>query len=165
MTKEQEKGYFNWKEQADDGSYYDDIQLYGMDAFPLQKVKVLKGDVTALDQENAIAAVYKQDDYDKKVDHSNWAGVGDQVTLRYVNSWKYFNAETGKEIPEEEIDSYEGACEHGSRMVIQKKPIRWWRRFWCLCNRCPVLWITAVCAWKRYVYQRYRDKRCHAYDV
>ena len=49
MTKEQEKGYFNWKEQADDGSYYDDIQLYGMDAFPLQKVKVLKGDVTALD--------------------------------------------------------------------------------------------------------------------
>ena len=39
MTKEQEKGYFNWKEQADDGSYYDDIQLYGMDAFPLQKVK------------------------------------------------------------------------------------------------------------------------------
>ena len=68
MTKEQEKGYFNWKEQADDGSYYDDIQLYGMDAFPLQKVKVLKGDVTALDQENAIAAVYKQNDYDKKVD-------------------------------------------------------------------------------------------------
>lgn len=38
-----------------------------MDAFPLQKVKVLKGDVTALDQENAIAAVYKQDDYDKKL--------------------------------------------------------------------------------------------------
>lgn len=67
MTKEQEKGYFNWKEQADDGSYYDDIQLYGMDAFPLQKVKVLKGDVTALDQENAIAAVYKQDDYNKKL--------------------------------------------------------------------------------------------------
>ena len=58
MTKEQEKGYFNWKEQADDGSYYDDIQLYGMDAFPLQKVKALKGDVTALDQENAMAAGY-----------------------------------------------------------------------------------------------------------
>ena len=55
----------------------------------------------SLDQENAIAAVYMQDDYDKKVDHSNWAGVGDQVTLRYVNSWKYFNAETGKEIPED----------------------------------------------------------------
>lgn len=32
-----------------------------------QKVKVLKGDVTALDQENAIAAVYKQDDYNKKL--------------------------------------------------------------------------------------------------
>lgn len=120
MTKEQEKGYFNWKEQADDGSYYDDIQLYGMDAFPLQKVKVLKGDVTALDQENAIAAVYKQDDYDKKVDHSNWAGVGDQVTLRYVNSWKYFNAETGKEIPEEEIDSYEGACDVEADDYTQK---------------------------------------------
>lgn len=120
MTKEQEKGYFNWKEQADDGSYYDDIQLYGMDAFPLQKVKVLKGDVTALDQENAIAAVYKQDDYDKKVDHSNWVGVGDQVTLRYVNSWKYFNAETGKEIPEEEIDSYEGACDVEADDYTQK---------------------------------------------
>ena len=120
MTKEQEKGYFNWKEQADDGSYYDDIQLYGMDAFPLQKVKVLKGDVTALDQENAIAAVYKQNDYDKKVDHSNWVGVGDQVTLRYVNSWKYFNAETGKEIPEEEIDSYEGACDVEADDYTQK---------------------------------------------
>ena len=102
-----------------------------MDAFPLQKVKVLKGDVTALDQENAIAAVYKQDDYDKKVDHSNWVGVGDQVTLRYVNSWKYFNAETGKEIPEEEIDSYEGACDVEADDYTQK-PIRWWRRFWCL---------------------------------
>ena len=119
-VEEQEKGYFNWKEQADDGSYYDDIQLYGMDAFPLQKVKVLKGDVTALDQENAIAAVYMQDDYDKKVDHSNWAGVGDQVTLRYVNSWKYFNAETGKEIPEEEIDSYEGACDVEADDYTQK---------------------------------------------
>lgn len=80
-----------------------------MDAFPLQKVKVLKGDVTALDQENAIAAVYKQDDYNKKVDHSNWAGVGDQVTLRYVNSWKYFDAKSGKEILEDEVDDYEDA--------------------------------------------------------
>lgn len=72
MTKEEEKNYFYGMEQADDGSYYDDIQLYGMDAFPLQKVKVLKGDVASLDQENAIAAVYMQDDYNKKVDHSNW---------------------------------------------------------------------------------------------
>lgn len=120
MTKEEEENYFYGMEQADDGSYYDDIQLYGMDAFPLQKVKVLKGDVASLDQENAIAAVYKQDDYDKKVDHSNWAGVGDQVTLRYVNSWKYFNAETGKEIPEEEIDSYEGACDVEADDYTQK---------------------------------------------
>ena len=77
-----------------------------MDAFPLQKVKVLKGDVASLDQENAIAAVYMQDDYDKKVDHSNWAGVGDQVTLRYVNSWKYFDAKSGKEIPDDYEDAY-----------------------------------------------------------
>ncbi len=35
----------------------------------------------------------------KKVDHSNWAGVGDQVTLRYVNSWKYFDAKSGKRDP------------------------------------------------------------------
>ena len=109
MTKEEEKNYFYGMEQADDGSYYDDIQLYGMDAFPLQKVKVLKGDVASLDQENAIAAVYMQDDYNKKVDHSNWVGVGDQVTLRYVNSWKYFDAKSGKEIPEDEVDDYEDA--------------------------------------------------------
>lgn len=67
MTKEEEENYFYGMEQADDGSYYDDIQLYGMDAFPLQKVKVLKGDVASLDQENAIAAVYMQDDYEKKL--------------------------------------------------------------------------------------------------
>ena len=54
MTKEEEENYFYGMEQADDGSYYDDIQLYGMDAFPLQKVKVLKGDVASLDQEKDV---------------------------------------------------------------------------------------------------------------
>ena len=42
------------------------------------------------------------------------------MTLRYVNSWKYFNAETGKEIPEEEIDSYEGACDVEADDYTQK---------------------------------------------
>ena len=95
MTKEQEKGYFNWKEQADDGSYYDDIRLlWNRWVFPLQKVKVAAKAMSQLwiRRIPPCGGIYKQDDYDKKVDHSNWR-VGDTVTLRYVNSWKYFNAE------------------------------------------------------------------------
>ena len=33
-----------------------------------------------------------------------------------------FNAETGKEIPEEEIDSYEGACDVEANTIIHKSP-------------------------------------------
>ena len=83
------------------------------------------------------------------------------MTLRYVNSWKYFNAETGKEIPEEEIDSYEGACDVEADDYTQKTYTVVAENSGAFRDELPVLWIAAVCAWKRYVYQRYRDKRCH----
>ena len=37
-----------------------------------------------------------------------------------IRDRKYFNAETGKEIPEEEIDSYEGACDVEADDYTQK---------------------------------------------
>ncbi len=79
MSEEEKKAYL----RASDGSYYDWVQLYGMDTCPLQKLHVIKGDISLLERNDTIAAVYMQDDYDHVVPHSNWAKVGDKVTLRY----------------------------------------------------------------------------------
>ncbi len=109
MTKEEEKLYFDGTERASDGSLYDDVQAYGMDAWPLSRLTVIKGDISRLIQKDTIAAVYSQDDYDHAIAHSNWAKVGDKVTLRYVDSFKYYDKKSGKEIPAEKVDSYEKA--------------------------------------------------------
>ena len=81
-----------------------------MDELPIEKTTLIKGDLKALaTQKNAIAAVYMQDDYNKAVAHTNWAKVGDKVTLRYVDSWKYYDKKSGKEIDADAIDSYDDA--------------------------------------------------------
>lgn len=110
MTKEDLDAYLGNEEKAEDGKYYGDVLLYGMDELPIEKTTLIKGDLKALaTQKDAIAAVYMQDDYNKAVAHTNWAKVGDKVTLRYVDSWKYYDKKSGKEIDADAIDSYDDA--------------------------------------------------------
>lgn len=88
------------REHNDKGELSDDVQLYGMDTYPLNQLKVLEGDLRdlAYPEKKAIAAVYRTDDYDQPREETNWAKVGDQVTVRYVDKWKYIDTVTGKEI-------------------------------------------------------------------
>lgn len=83
-------------------------KLYGMEAYPLSQLKVLDGDLAAVcdPEKNAVAAVYMDDDYGNPIESSNWAKVGDKVTMRYVYKWEYIDEKTGASIPESEVMDY-----------------------------------------------------------
>ena len=101
-----------------DGRIADRAQLYGMEDFPLSKLTVLEGDLSALSDPdaNAIAAVYATDDYGDPEAQSHWAKVGDKVHLRYVEEYEYYYTDTGEIIPQEEVDAaYAGGRSVGSR--------------------------------------------------
>ena len=84
--------------------YADDVQLYGMEDFVLDKLTVLEGDISKLKEGgNYVAAVYFTDDYGNIHEDSHWAKMGDQVTIRYIKEEEYYNPETG-EIYEELTD-------------------------------------------------------------
>lgn len=73
------------------------VQLYGMEDFVLDKLKLLEGDLSKLKEGgNYVAAVYSADDYGNIHEDSHWAKLGDQVTIRYVKEWECYNPETGE---------------------------------------------------------------------
>ncbi len=73
-----------------DDKVLDNVQLYGMDDFVLDKLLILDGDLEKLKKPaNYIAAVYSTDDYGRVYADSNWAQVGDLVTIRYVDQVEY----------------------------------------------------------------------------
>lgn len=85
-------------EDTKDGLVTDGAQLYGMEKYPLDQLTVVEGDLSALydSSQNAIAAVYHTDDYNVFEPDSHWAKVGDQVTLRYVDTMEYYDPQTGE---------------------------------------------------------------------
>ena len=89
------------------GQIADRAQLYGMEDFPLSKLTVLEGDLSALSDptKNAIAAVYATDDYGDPEAQSHWTKVGDKVHLRYVEEYEYYYTDTGEVIPQGEVDA------------------------------------------------------------
>lgn len=80
-------------------------QLYGMEEYPLSQLDLVEGDISALHDptQNAIAAVYWIDDYEHPIERTQWAKVGDQVTLRYVDEWEDYDMRTGEVVTD--IDS------------------------------------------------------------
>ncbi|HIY54453.1 MAG TPA: ABC transporter permease [Candidatus Agathobaculum merdavium] len=93
------------------GLMADRAQLYGMEDFPLSRITVLDGNLSALSDPtaNAVAAVYTTDDYGDPEMQSHWAKVGDTVHLRYVEAYEYYYTDTGEVIPLEEVgDAYAG---------------------------------------------------------
>ena len=91
-------------ERLPDGRIADRVDLYGMEDFALDQLNVVEGDLSALYDpgQNAIAAVYFTDDYDNVEPQSHWAKVGDEITIRYVDAWAYFDADTGEAIDDPE---------------------------------------------------------------
>lgn len=93
------------------GLIADRAQLYGMEDFPLSRITVLDGDLSALSDPtaNAVAAVYTTDDYGDPEMQSHWAKVGDSVHLRYVEAYEYYYTDTGEVIPMDAVgDAYAG---------------------------------------------------------
>lgn len=95
------------KEHLPDGRVATDALLYGMEDFPLSKLKIIEGDLEPLKAptQNAIAAVGYTDDYGDLIPNTAWARVGDTVTLRYVSEWGYYDMDTGGELSGEEADA------------------------------------------------------------
>lgn len=96
------------KERNDAGYLAADIDLYGMEPFALDQLKVLEGDLSSLyePESRSIAAVYFDDDFGNPMLDSNWARLGDTVVVRYVEEYEFYNPDTGeiygKEPPEDE---------------------------------------------------------------
>ncbi|MDE7176268.1 MAG: ABC transporter permease [Lachnospiraceae bacterium] len=85
-----------WKEKVGD-LCSDDVQLYGMEDFVLDKLNVLEGDINKLKEGgNYVAAVYHADEYGNIFEDWNYAKLGDQITIRYVKEYEYYNPETGE---------------------------------------------------------------------
>lgn len=98
-------------ERTVNGLMADRAQLYGMEDFPLSRITVLDGNLSALSDPtaNAVAAVYTTDDYGDPEMQSHWAKVGDTVHLRYVEAYEYYYTDTGEVIPLDEVgDAYAG---------------------------------------------------------
>ncbi len=75
----------------------DRVQLYGMEDFVLDKMTLLEGDLDKLRSEgNYVAAVYDTDDYGNVYEDSSWAKLGDKVTIRYIDSYEFYNPDTGE---------------------------------------------------------------------
>ncbi len=43
-----------------------------------------------------MAAVYSEDDHGKQIGNSDWAKLGDKVTLRYVERYEHYDPITGQ---------------------------------------------------------------------
>ena len=110
-------------ERGPDGRLADRAQLYGMEDFPLSKLTVLDGDLSALSDPNAnaVAAVYTDDDYGDVREQSHWAKVGDKVHLRYVEDVEYFYTDTGEIIPPDQLNAaYNGERGFGERAKVYR---------------------------------------------
>lgn len=84
--------------KTEDGLLTDNAQVYGMESFALDHLRVLEGDLSKLYEPGGryIAAVYSEDDYGDPIMDSHWAKLGDTVTLRYVEELEYYNPNTGE---------------------------------------------------------------------
>lgn len=94
-------------ERSADGRVLSDAQVLGMEDFPLSRLNLIEGDLAPLSDpsQNAIAAVYGTDDHGGLYEGSNWARLGDTVTMRYVTEWMYIDLNTGEEVTADEVDA------------------------------------------------------------
>ena len=92
-------------ERNEEGLLEDRVDLYGMEALPLDELTVLEGDLAPVydPTQRAIAAVYHTDDYGEPQMGTNWANVGDQVSIRYVDEEELYDSRTGETVTTEEM--------------------------------------------------------------
>ena len=112
------------KTQRNDAGYLADyVQLSGMEPFALDQLRVLEGDLDKLKEPsgNWIAAVYKEDDYGDPMADTNWAQLGDTVTIRYIEEFEYYDNTTDELLP---IDQVGAAYAAGHSVTSYAKTYR-----------------------------------------
>lgn len=109
MTEDDMEEMLKWMKRDDFGNVSADVSLYGMEDYPLSQLQVFDGDLSDVfdPDKRAVAAVYLADDYGNPMEASQWLKTGDTVTVHYVYEWEYYDSETGKKIPEENLANYE----------------------------------------------------------
>lgn len=92
-------------DKNDAGLLANRVQLYGMEQYTLDKLTVLEGDLSRLYEPGGryVAAVYFKDDYGNPLMDSHWAKLGDNITLRYVEEYEYYDTDTGEILDFEDI--------------------------------------------------------------
>ena len=96
-TPEQMDNLIRLTERNEEGLLADRIQLSGMSDFALDHLTVLEGDLDKLREDGGryVAAVYSADETGNADLDSNWARLGDIVTVRYVEETEYVDPDTG----------------------------------------------------------------------
>lgn len=118
MNQEEMDRAIKLEEKNQDDLIADTAQLYGMEPFALDRLRLLEGDLSPLytDGSRSIAAVYSDDDYGEPRPDSHWAKLGDTVTIRYVEEWEYYNPLTGEVFPEgTNLDTVAGYASRAKR--------------------------------------------------
>ena len=118
MSQEEMDRAIKFEEKNQEGLIAEDAQLYGMEPFALDRLRLLEGDLSPLytDGSRSIAAVYSDDDYGEPHPDSHWAKLGDTVTIRYVEEWEYYNPLTGEVFPEgTNLDTVAGYASRAKR--------------------------------------------------
>lgn len=102
-TPEQLDSMIHFMDRNEEGLLADRAQLYGMEPFALDHLRVLEGDLSKLYEPGGryVAAVYSDDDYGEPLMDSHWARLGDIITLRYVEAYEYYDPDTGEIYPKD----------------------------------------------------------------
>ena len=110
-------------QRNDAGFLADSVQLCGMEAFALDQLTVLEGDLGKLKEpgRNTIAAVYQEDDYGDPREDTNWAKLGDTVTIRYIKEFEYYDNTTDELLP---LDQVGAAYAEGHSITSYAKTYR-----------------------------------------
>lgn len=112
----------DYADKTDDGHIFDNTNLYGMETFALNKLKLVEGSLTEVGKlgSNAIAAVYMEDDYGNVIPDSHWAKVGDKITVNYVEDYEYVSPVTGEIVDPESGQLYKVAvtAEHNVTYTV-----------------------------------------------
>ena len=103
ITQEQLDSKIHCMDRNGEGLLVDRAQLYGMEPFALNHLRVLEGDLSKLYEPGGryVAAVYSDDDYGEPQMDSHWARLGDIITLRYVEKYECYDPDTGEVYPED----------------------------------------------------------------
>ena len=96
-TPEQMDNLIRLTGRNEEGLLADRIQLSGMSGFALDHLTVLEGDLGKLREDGGryVAAVYSADETGNADLDSNWARLGDIVTVRYVEESEFVDPDTG----------------------------------------------------------------------